>query len=78
MTETPKRTIGSWLEAQVINTLSRLVGLCVRVCLLASGFFALCLLTIGGIAGYAIWLITPILSTLLATYGGLLILVHLF
>jgi hypothetical protein len=78
MTETPERTIGSWLEAQVINTLSRLVGLCVRLFLLACGFLALCFLTVGGIGGYAVWLIAPILSTLLATYGGLMIIVNLF
>jgi hypothetical protein len=78
MTEIPERTISSWLEAQVINTLSRLVGLCVRVFLLGVGFLALCFLTIGGIGGYAVWLIAPILSTLLATYGGLLIIISLF
>jgi hypothetical protein len=78
MTEIPERTIGSWLEAQVINTLSRLVGLCVRVFLLGVGFLALCFLTVGGIGGYAVWLIAPILSTLLATYGGLLIIISLF
>ncbi|MFN3693235.1 MAG: hypothetical protein ACK4SL_04055 [Candidatus Paceibacteria bacterium] len=78
MTETPERTISSWLEAQVINTLSRLVGFCVRLFLLACGFLALCFLTIGGILGYAVWLIAPILSTLLATYGGLLIIANLF
>ncbi len=78
MTETPDRTISSWLEAQVINTLSRFVGLCVRLCLLTCGFLALCFLTVGGILGYALWLIAPILSTLLATYGGLLIIANLF
>ena len=77
MTETSDRTICSWLEARVINTLSRFVGLCVRIILLSTGFVALCLLTIGGIVGYSLWIMAPFLTAILAAFGGLLVVVNI-
>lgn len=75
MTETAKPTVSSWLEARVINSLSRLVGFGVRVGLLTIGFVALCGLTVGGIIGYAVWLLLPFITVVTALCGGLLLIV---
>lgn len=73
MTEHTVGTVSSWLEASVMNTLSRLVGFLVRLCLLITGFVTLCGLTVGGIFGYGLWLIAPILPSLFMLTGLLLI-----
>lgn len=77
LTEISDGTVGSWLEASVMNTLSRFVGFLVRLCLLIMGFLTLILLTIGGIAGYAIWLILPIIPSVLLLVGSLIIVTEL-
>ncbi len=73
MTETAKPTVSSWLEARVINTLSRLVGLVVRLLLLTCGFLVLCTLTLVGMLGYFLWIGLPVLSIIGSLIGGLLL-----
>jgi hypothetical protein len=73
MIEERDGTMSSWLEASVINTLSRLVGFLIRLCLLIIGFLTLVFLTIGGITGYAVWLILPIIPSVLLLVGSLMI-----
>ncbi len=73
MTEEPAEGLSSWLEASVMNSLSRLVGFLVRLFLLGVGFVTLCILTIGGMFVYGIWLILPLLPTVLLITGLLLI-----
>jgi len=70
--ETTTSNISSWLEASVMNTLSRLVGLVVRLFVITIGLVSLALLTLGGIAVYAFWLIAPFLPASLALIGVLL------
>ncbi|MFM2340050.1 MAG: hypothetical protein RLZZ360_686 [Candidatus Parcubacteria bacterium] len=77
MTESSTRTISSWLEARVMNTLSRLVGLLVRSCLLITGLISLGALIGIGVCGYMIWLGLPILTILLGIYGGVVLMVAL-
>ncbi len=73
MIEERDGTMSSWLEASVINTLSRLVGFLIRLSLLIIGFLTLVFLTIGGITGYAVWLILPIIPSVLLLVGSLII-----
>lgn len=73
MIEERDGTMSSWLEASVINTLSRLVGFLIRLSLLIIGFLTLVFLTIGGITGYAVWLILPIIPSVLLLVGSLMI-----
>jgi hypothetical protein len=73
MIEERDGTMSSWLEASVINTLSRLVGFLIRLSLLIIGFLTLVFLTIGGITGYAVWLILPIIPSILLLVGSLMI-----
>ncbi len=73
MTETRGESVGSWLEAGVMNTLSRLVGFLVRLTLLLVGFVALGILTIGGVAVYALWLLLPFVPSVLMLTGLLLL-----
>jgi hypothetical protein len=73
MTEERGSGLSSWLEASVMNSLSRFVGFLVRLFLLFVGFLTLCLLTVGGIFGYGFWLILPIMPSLLILTGLLLI-----
>lgn len=74
MTEERRGNLTSWLEASVMNTLSRLIGFLVRVILLLTGFIVLGLLTLGGIFGYGLWLILPIIPSFCMIIGLLLIL----
>lgn len=77
MIEERDGTMSSWLEASVINTLSRLVGFLIRLSLLIIGFLTLVFLTIGGITGYAVWLILPIIPSVLLLVGSLIIVTEL-
>ncbi len=73
MTELKGNNLSSWLEASVMNTLSRIVGFVIRTILLLSGFVVLCGLTIGGIFGYGLWLALPLIPSALMIGGTLLI-----
>lgn len=77
MTEVRGTNISSWLEAGVMNTLSRAVGMVVRLILLLGGFVALCLLTVGGIVGYGVWLVLPLVPSALMIIGAILLLGYL-
>lgn len=77
MTEERGSSVSSWLEAGVINTLSRAVGLIVRVALLLTGFVVLCILTVGGIIGYGLWLLFPLVPSALMIIGAILLLSQL-
>jgi hypothetical protein len=71
ITEPPARTfdIAAWSTTFVINTLSRILGACIRASLLLGGVATLSLLTIISLVGYAFWLIAPVVS-LGAILGG--------
>lgn len=67
-------SLGNLVERLLINTLSRIIGAGVRLLLLATAFILMGMLTIGGIIGYAMWLIAPGIPALL-TGAGLLLLI---
>ena len=58
----PTFDITAWSTAFVINTLSRILGACIRLSLLLCGVATLSLLTLVSLVGYAFWLVAPIVS----------------
>jgi hypothetical protein len=72
ITEPPSRTfdIAAWSSALVINTLSRILGACIRISLLLAGLVSLSLLTAVSLVGYAFWLVAPIVSFAAIIGGG--------
>jgi hypothetical protein len=66
--------IGVHIEHIVINTLSRLIGACIRLSLIIVALFLLVSLTVLGVFGYAIWLIAPGIPAFL-TGAGIFLLV---
>ncbi len=72
ITEPPSRIfdIAAWSSAFIINTLSRILGACIRASLLLCGVTTLSLLTFVSLTGYAFWLIAPIVSFGALVSGG--------
>jgi hypothetical protein len=53
--------IGLILSDLLINTVSRIIGLIIRLCIILAGLLSVCVLTMLALCLYAIWLVAPML-----------------
>ncbi len=78
MGESADSTWEAVIATLVINSLSRIVGFCIRIIILGIGFMSLSLLTVAGIFGYFFWLVLPFLPATCVFIGTILLLNVLF
>jgi hypothetical protein len=58
-----------WIGFIVINTMSRLLGLVIRLIIIGTGVLSLMLFSLSALISYGLWLVTPLLLIYCFSYG---------
>jgi hypothetical protein len=61
--------IEAWFSFIIINTISRLIGFCIRVCIIGFGLACLFILLVSSVLTYGFWLVAPGLLVYCFGYG---------
>ena len=65
--------IEGWISALIINVLSRIIRMGIRLVLIVTGLLTLVLYTVTIFIGYGVWLIAPIVILTCIGYGTVLL-----
>jgi len=73
--ETPGRRFSfeDWFGRIVINLLSRIIGACIRICVITGGILATLVFIVCSFISFAVWLAAPLLIPFCIIYGVALI-----